>query len=101
MKQAEGDYANEADSTSLFGESALAEIEEMLRVLRSLPAQKKLIAISNEVGLGVVPAYPLGRVYRDTLGYINQHLARAAERVYMLVAGIAINLKRLQEPPSL
>ncbi|HEX4715817.1 MAG TPA: bifunctional adenosylcobinamide kinase/adenosylcobinamide-phosphate guanylyltransferase [Ktedonobacteraceae bacterium] len=101
MQQTEGDYVDEADSASLPGESALAEVEDMLRVLRSLPAQKTLIAISNEVGLGVVPAYPLGRVYRDTLGYVNQRLARDAERVYMLVAGIAVDLKRIQELPML
>jgi adenosylcobinamide kinase/adenosylcobinamide-phosphate guanylyltransferase len=101
MQQTEGDYVDEADSAYLPGESALAEIEDILRVLRSLPAQKTLIAISNEVGLGVVPAYPLGRVYRDTLGYVNQRLARAAERVYMLVAGIAVDLKRIQELPML
>lgn len=101
MQQTEGDHADEADSAFLLGESALAEIEEMLRVLRSLPSQKTLIAVSNEVGLGVVPAYPLGRVYRDTLGYVNQRLARATERVYVLVAGIAVDLKRFQEQPSL
>lgn len=84
-------------SDPFLGEKALKEIEAMLRVLRSLPAHQTLIAISNEVGLGLVPAYPLGRVYRDTLGYVNQHLARAAERVYLMVAGIAVDLKRLQE----
>ena len=79
------------------GESALKEVEAMLRVMRSLPAHQTLIAISNEVGLGLVPAYPLGRVYRDTLGYVNQRLSRAAERVYLMVAGLAVDLKRLQE----
>ncbi len=101
MQQTEGGHADEAGSASLLGESALAEIEEMLRVLRSLPAQKTLLAISNEVGLGVVPAYQLGRIYRDALGYVNQRLARAAERAYMLVAGIAVDLKRFQESPVL
>jgi adenosylcobinamide kinase/adenosylcobinamide-phosphate guanylyltransferase len=86
-----------AAADMLFGESAIEEVEAMLRALRSLPAHKTLIAISNEVGLGIVPAYPLGRVYRDTLGYINQHLASAAHRVYLMVAGIAVDLKRLQE----
>jgi adenosylcobinamide kinase / adenosylcobinamide-phosphate guanylyltransferase len=79
------------------GESALKEVEAMLQVLRSLPSRQTLIAISNEVGLGLVPAYPLGRVYRDTLGYVNQRLARAAERVYLMVASIAVDLKRFQE----
>jgi adenosylcobinamide kinase/adenosylcobinamide-phosphate guanylyltransferase len=82
---------------ALFGERALIEIEAMLRVLHALPAQKTLIVVSNEVGMGLVPEYPLGRAYRDTLGYVNQHLAHVAERVYLLVAGIAVDLKRLQE----
>ena len=82
---------------TLFGEHALKEIETMLRVLRALPAHQTLIIVSNEVGMGLVPEYPLGRAYRDTLGYVNQRVARAAERVYLLVAGIAIDLKRFQE----
>jgi adenosylcobinamide kinase/adenosylcobinamide-phosphate guanylyltransferase len=86
---------------ALFGENVLQEVEAMLRVVRSLPAHYTLIVISNEVGAGLVPEYPLGRVYRDTLGYVNQHLARAAERVYLLTAGIAIDLKRFQEAPHL
>lgn len=84
-------------AASLSDESALAEVEALLEVIRLLPAHQMLIIISNEVGSGIVPAYPLGRVYRDTLGYINQRLARAAQRVYLLVAGIAVDLKRLQE----
>ena len=84
-------------SDSALSEQALEAIETMLRIVRTLPAHKTLIIVSNEVGLGLVPEYALGRVYRDTLGRINQHLAREAERVYFLVAGIAVDLKRLQE----
>lgn len=84
----------------LFGEQALKEVERLLEVLRALPAHQTLIAISNEVGLGIVPAYPLGRIYRDTLGFVNQRLARVAERVYLLVAGLAVDLKRLEEEAS-
>jgi adenosylcobinamide kinase/adenosylcobinamide-phosphate guanylyltransferase len=52
-----------------------------------------LIVVSNEVGLGIVPAYPLGRVYRDLLGWANQILARAADEVYFLAAGLPLALK--------
>ena len=45
------------------------------------------IAISNEVGLGLVPDNPLGRSYRDLLGRVNTLWADAAERAYLLVAG--------------
>ena len=85
----------------LFDESALKEIEALLAVVKSLAPGKTLIVVTNVVGLGVVPAYPLGRLYRDTLGYVNQQLARAADRVYLMVAGIAVDIKRLNEEASL
>jgi adenosylcobinamide kinase/adenosylcobinamide-phosphate guanylyltransferase len=52
-----------------------------------------LIVVSNEVGMGVVPASPLGRVYRDLLGRANAQLARAADEVYVMVAGLAMEIK--------
>jgi len=54
-----------------------------------------LVVVSNEVGMGVVPPYPLGRAYRDFLGRANQHLARRADRVLLLVAGIPVDVKAL------
>jgi adenosylcobinamide kinase/adenosylcobinamide-phosphate guanylyltransferase len=78
----------------------LSDIEELLATLATLGPGKTLIAVSNEVGLGIVPAYPLGRVYRDTLGWVNQRLARSADRVYLMVAGLAVDIKRLQEESS-
>ncbi len=88
-------------TSRLFEERALKEIEALLAVVKSLDPNKTLIVVTNEVGLGVVPAYPLGRVYRDTLGYVNQRLAQAAERVYLMVAGMAVDIKRLHEEASL
>jgi adenosylcobinamide kinase/adenosylcobinamide-phosphate guanylyltransferase len=62
-----------------------------------LIAQKQLslpvIIVSNEVGMGLVPPYPLGRLYRDILGRANQQLAAAADRVYLMMAGLPIALK--------
>ena len=49
--------------------------------------------VSNEVGLGIVPAYPLGRLYRDALGRANQHLAAVADTVIFMVAGIPMRIK--------
>jgi adenosylcobinamide kinase/adenosylcobinamide-phosphate guanylyltransferase len=51
------------------------------------------IVVSNEVGLGVVPPYPLGRVYRDALGRANQQLAAAADEVLFMVAGLPMKVK--------
>jgi adenosylcobinamide kinase / adenosylcobinamide-phosphate guanylyltransferase len=82
-------------------ETALQEIEKLLAATKSLDPGKTLLIVTNEVGLGIVPAYLLGRLYRDTLGSLNQRLAQAADRVYLMVAGLAVDLKRLHEEASL
>lgn len=56
-----------------------------------------LIAVSNEVGQGVVPEYKLGRLFRDVLGRANQHLAARADKVYVCWAGIPVDIKKLGE----
>lgn len=58
-----------------------------------------LIVVTNEVGSGLVPPYPLGRLYRDILGVANQRVAAAADRVYSVTAGLALELKGLGARP--
>jgi adenosylcobinamide kinase/adenosylcobinamide-phosphate guanylyltransferase len=53
-----------------------------------------LIIVSNEVGAGLVPVYPRGRLFRDLLGLANQRLAAQADSVHYLVAGLPLTLKR-------
>ncbi|KRW91742.1 hypothetical protein SD51_07650 [Alicyclobacillus tengchongensis] len=53
------------------------------------------IAVTNEIGLGIVPADPETRLYRDWLGWMNQAFARAAEQVFLVTSGIAVDLKAL------
>ena len=86
-----------ANMNSSYTEGALNAIEELLTALAALDGSKTLIAVTNEVGLGIVPAYALGRVYRDVLGCVNQHLAAAAARVYLMIAGLGVDIKRLHE----
>lgn len=50
------------------------------------------VVVTNEVGLGIVPAHPLGREYRDLLGRVNAIWAETADRVFLLVAGRALEL---------
>lgn len=82
-------------------EETLAAIGEMVEAIRGLPVHKSVIIVTNEVGLGVVPAYALGRFYRDLLGFVNQRLAIAATRVYVMVAGLGVDIKRLHEEAEL
>jgi adenosyl cobinamide kinase/adenosyl cobinamide phosphate guanylyltransferase len=53
------------------------------------------VAVSNEVGLGLVPTTPLGREYRDVLGRVNAAWTAAAERAFLVVAGRALRLEEL------
>ena len=50
------------------------------------------VVVSNEVGLGVVPATPLGRSFRDLLGRVNTEFAARADRACLVVAGRALEL---------
>lgn len=50
----------------------------------------KWIVVSNEVGQGIVPAYPAGRIFRDLLGWANKVMARRADEVIWMVAGIPV-----------
>ena len=54
-----------------------------------------VIFVSNEVGAGIVPENRLARFYRDLSGLANQRIAAAAEDVYAVLAGIPVNIKRL------
>lgn len=77
-----------------------AEVDALLQVCQASAAA--FIVVSNEVGLGLVPDTPLGRVYRDLLGQANQTLAAPAQAVYLLVAGLPVDIKalaRLQSAP--
>lgn len=79
-------------------ERILAEAESLMDVYERSSAT--CIVVSNEVGLGIVPASQLGRAYLDTLGRVNQAVASRADRVYLTVAGLALNVKSLGIPIS-
>ncbi len=53
----------------------------------------RLVIVSPEVGLGVIPATHSGRLFRDELGALNQRLAQVCDEVYLLVAGQALQVK--------
>jgi adenosylcobinamide kinase/adenosylcobinamide-phosphate guanylyltransferase len=70
------------------------EIEDLLAAARERALT--LIVVTSEVGMGVVPEHPQGRRYRDLLGRAAQRVAAAAQEVYLVVAGIAVELRCLQ-----
>ena len=71
--------------------SALREKElDALLDLVSRTPQVHWFIVSNEVGMGVVPAYKLGRTYRDMLGRANQAAAARAGEVIFMIAGIPV-----------
>jgi adenosylcobinamide kinase/adenosylcobinamide-phosphate guanylyltransferase len=69
-------------------DAAVAAFEAALAT-RNAPT----IAVSNEVGLGIVPDTPLGRAFRDKAGALNQRLAAKADAVFMMVAGLPMTVK--------
>jgi adenosylcobinamide kinase/adenosylcobinamide-phosphate guanylyltransferase len=74
------------------GERALRErVRELTQAVRATP--RTVVAVSNEVGSGIVPATASGRRYRDELGRLNAAFAAECEQVVLVVAGQALVLR--------
>ena len=63
----------------------LGRLDEGLGALRAY--EGRIVVVTNEVGLGVVPEHRSGRVFRDLLGTCNQRVAGAVDEVHLVVAG--------------
>lgn len=70
-----------------------AETNTINEVEALLALDLNVVLVSNEVGMGVVPPYPLGRKFRDALGRVNQAAARDCSEVYLLMAGLPLRMK--------
>lgn len=79
--------AGEAVTCPLF----LRELQGLLDILPKLPGQ--IILVSNEVGLGIVPMGAINRFYADENGRLNQAIARLADQVTFVAAGLPLILK--------
>ncbi len=90
---------DEAELAALLKQEAMAAISAMLTRRHG-----RLIAVSDETGLSLVPPSFAGRLFQDLLGSVNQSLAAAAESVYLVVAGLPLQLKcapdRAPSPPD-
>jgi adenosylcobinamide kinase/adenosylcobinamide-phosphate guanylyltransferase len=85
-------------SNLLLREGGATEDEVMAHIERLIGGYNKgdstYIIVSGEVGMGLVPEHPMGRAFRDLLGFANQRLAGKADRVVLMVAGIPLDVKK-------
>jgi adenosylcobinamide kinase/adenosylcobinamide-phosphate guanylyltransferase len=70
-----------------------AEVESLLTACRQRPGT--VIIVSGEVGEGLVPDNPLGRIFRDLAGMANQAVAASADATYLMVAGLPVEVNSL------
>lgn len=82
---------NEQIDTPLIEQKVTSEISELVDCISRIDAS--FIIVTNEVGMGLVPANKMGRDYRDLLGRANQLLAQHADKVYFMVAGMPMKVK--------
>lgn len=69
----------------------ILEIDNLLARINS--HRGDFVIVSNELGMGLVPPYPLGRYFRDISGRINQRIAEESHEAYMVVSGLKVKLK--------
>jgi adenosylcobinamide kinase / adenosylcobinamide-phosphate guanylyltransferase len=77
------------------GRPVRAEMGGLVGALPSL--QGTLVLVSNEVGLGVVPADPMARAFIDHAGWLHQRIAEQADVVVLMAAGLPVHLKSASE----
>lgn len=71
-------------------------LKNFLQNLRSVKSD--VILVSEETGWGVVPAYPIGRTFRDRLGHLTRCVGAIADTVYLVTGGHVLNLSQLGCP---
>ncbi|WP_197530112.1 bifunctional adenosylcobinamide kinase/adenosylcobinamide-phosphate guanylyltransferase [Gloeobacter violaceus] len=106
LAEAEADECLLIDSLGgWLGARLLADLaeESLAQEVAALPGQlhrcaARVIAVSEEVGWGVIPVYPLGRRFRDLLGELNRNVAREADAAYLVANGYALDLKVVGRP---
>lgn len=85
------DTDGEPVDPGLIEKEVMAEIGSLVDCIEQVNAG--FMVVTNEVGQGLVPVSGTARLYRDLLGKANQMLAKAADDVYLTVAGLPIKIK--------
>jgi adenosylcobinamide kinase/adenosylcobinamide-phosphate guanylyltransferase len=75
------------------GRDVEEETEKLLQALREARERTTVLLVSNEVGMGIVPANETARRFRDLAGTLNRRVAEAADEVHLVVAGIPLRIK--------
>ena len=86
-------WVSNAIEAGASGERIDAEARTVTSILAGRPASS--VVVSNEVGLGIVPANALARTYRDVLGRVNASFAAEASRSFFVVAGRGLPLEEV------
>ena len=66
------------------------QVNELINVINRF---ENAVIVSNELGMGIVPSYPLGRYFREIAGKMNQKIAEIADEAYFVVSGIPMKVK--------
>ena len=85
------DPTGEHIDAPLIEKEVMAEIDQLFDCINQVNAS--FIIVTNEIGLGLVPANKMSRVYRDLLGRANQILSQHVDEIYLMVAGIPLMIK--------
>ena len=88
---AHGDINTQEDSNRI--ESIILEELRLLLQDISNSNDKTVIFVTNEIGLGIVPENKLARYFRDITGRVNREVASAANKMYLTISGVTIELK--------
>lgn len=92
---------SEGDTGSVDGRKRAEKLDRyILQAAEQIAAAAKaakahVVVVSNEVGLSLVPPYPLGRRYQDIVGRANQIFARDADEAYFVIAGCPLDIKEM------
>ena len=88
---AHGSIQGQQDANQLEA-TVLTELESLLAAIKSCEG-KTVIFVTNEIGLGIVPDNKLARYFRDIAGRVNRTVATAADKLYLTISGVTIELK--------